>query len=240
VTPAEEAYRQRRFVVPPDATEIVLVRHGASAPVVPGVDHDVLADGRGDPPLAPEGLVQADRVAARLGREPISAVFVTPMRRTMETAAPLVEITGLCRIVIPELAEVHLGEWEPVEHRIRVEAEDPIWRRTLREQRWDVIPGAEPMTDLAARVRDGVGAIVAEVGPGRVGVAFLHGGVIGEICRQAVDSQPFSFIYADNCSMTRLLRRADGEWMLRSFNETGHLDEPPKAGEAGRSDRRPR
>ncbi len=240
MTPADEGYRQRRFVVPPDATEIVLVRHGASAPVLPGVDHDILADGRGDPSLAPEGALQAERVAARLRHERIGALFVTPMRRTIETAAPLAEITGLRPVVIPELAEVHLGAWEPVEHRIRVETEDPVWRQTLVEQRWDVIPGAESMTGLAARVRDGLDAILAEVGPGRIGIAFLHGGVIGEICRQAVDSQPFSFIYADNCAITRLVRRVDGEWMLRSFNETNHLDDPPEALEARRSDRPPR
>jgi probable phosphoglycerate mutase len=227
VADVEDGYHQRRYAVPRDAAEIVLVRHGASASVAPGVAHEVLSDGRGDPPLAPEGIRQAKQVATRLQNEPISALFVTPMRRTTETAAPFAEITGLRPVVVSELAEVHLGSWEPVEHRIRVETEDPVWQLAVREQRWDVIPGAETMAELAGRIRAGIERIVTAVGPGRIGVAFVHGGVIGEICRQVVDSEPFAFIYSDNCSITRLVYHVGGAQMLRCFNETTHLDYLP-------------
>jgi probable phosphoglycerate mutase len=55
-------------------------------------------------------------------------------------------------------------------------------------------------------------------------VAVVHGGVIGELCRQATASRPFAFVHADNASITRLVALADGRRLLRSFNDTAHLD----------------
>ena len=55
-----ERYPQRAFAPPPDATEVVLVRHGASAAAVPGEPFPLVL-GRGDPPLSPEGAAQAER-----------------------------------------------------------------------------------------------------------------------------------------------------------------------------------
>jgi probable phosphoglycerate mutase len=218
-----EGYGQRRFALPPDATEIVFVRHGASAPVFPGQSHELTPDGWGDPPLAPEGVQQAAAASERLRGEPLSALFVTSLQRTVQTAAPTVAWSGLQPTVVPELTEVHLGEWEGGEYRIRIREGDPIALQALREERWDIIPGAEPMDAFAARVRAGVEKVAAAIGPGRVGAAFVHGGVIGEICRQATSSRPFAFVHADNGSLTRLVLFADGYWLLRGFNETTHL-----------------
>ena len=217
-----DRYPQRRFTPPPGATEIVLVRHGASAAAVPGEPFDLL-DGHADPPLAPEGHEQALVLAERLAGEDIHAVFVTPLRRTAETAAPLAERAGIEPMVVPELREVLLGDWEGGELRIRAAQGDPLFARMLEEERWDVIPNAEPMEELAARVRRGVEAMLAAVGPDAVAVAVLHGGVIGEICRQATDSRRFAFVHTDNCSISRLVVLPGGRQLLWSFNDVAHL-----------------
>jgi broad specificity phosphatase PhoE len=59
--------------------------------------------------------------------------------------------------------------------------------------------------------------------PDRVADAVLHGGIIGEIGRQATGSRPFAFIHADNASITRLVVMPDGRWLLRAFNDVSHL-----------------
>ena len=51
----------------------------------------------------------------------------------------------------------------------------------------------------------------------------MHGGVIGELCRQASDSRPFAFVHADNGSLTRLVLLPEGLWWIRSFNEGAHV-----------------
>jgi probable phosphoglycerate mutase len=100
---------------------------------------------------------------------------------------------------------------------------DPLAMRLAQEERWDLIPGAESADELAARVRAGIETVVARTGPGRVAVAVVHGGVIGEACRQATRSRPFAFVHSDNCSISRLVVLADGRWLVRSFNDTAHL-----------------
>src|SRR4051812_713513 len=152
-----QTYRQRAFAPPPDATELIVVRHGASAALEPGETFE-LVEGHGDPPLAPEGREQAERVAERLRGEPIRRLFVTPLQRTSQTAAPLAAALGLEPEVVAGLREVHLGEWEGGEYRRRMHERDPIAMRALMEERWDAIPGAESMDRLAARVGAGLDA----------------------------------------------------------------------------------
>ena len=217
------SYPQRRFTPPQDATEVILIRHGASQAVVPDAPFD-LVDGHADPPLAPEGVAQAARVAERLGRERIDRLFVTTLRRTHETAAPLAAARGLEPEVVPDLREVHLGSWEGGELRIRMTDRDPTALRVLAEQRWDVIPGAEPAAAFGERVARGVDHVLAATGPGGVAVAVVHGGVIGEICRQVAGGHPFAFVHADNASVTRVVAFASGHRLLRSFNDASHLD----------------
>jgi probable phosphoglycerate mutase len=216
-------YHQRGFRLPPGATEVVLVRHGASEAAVPGEPFPML-DGHGDPALSPEGEAQARAVADRLEGEPLAALFVTPLRRTAMTAAPLVERNGLEPAIVHDLREVSLGEWEGGEFRIRMAESDPVALQAVAEERWDVIPGAERMEDFAQRVRAGIEAVVAAAGPDVSVAAVVHGGVIGEACRQATDSRPFAFVHADNGSLSRLVVVPGGPWLLRSFNDTAHLD----------------
>jgi probable phosphoglycerate mutase len=124
---------------------------------------------------------------------------------------------------VPELREVLLGDWEGGEFRVRFHRGDPLVRRIIEEERWDVIPGAEPMEDFAERVRSGIDRVVERTGPGRVAAAVVHGGVIGEVCRQATGGRPFAFVHSDNASISRLVVFADGRWLLRSFNDVAHL-----------------
>jgi probable phosphoglycerate mutase len=216
------AYEQRQYAVPADATEIVLVRHGASAAAVPGERHEML-EGRGNPPLSDTGREQAERVGQRLAAEDLVAIFTSTLRRTHETAAPLVAASGLQPVELADLAEVSLGDWEGGEFRIRARHADPLVMRAMREENWEVLPGAESMDSFAARVRAGVSEIVARVGAGVSAAAFVHGGVIAELCRQATGSRPFAFIFNDNTAISRLVVHADGSLLLRSFNDTAHL-----------------
>ena len=211
-----------RFAAAPGATELILVRHGESAPAVPGVPF-ALVDGHGDPPLAPEGEAQAERVAARLVEEAVDAVYVTNLRRTAQTAAPLLGKIGLTAVVEPDLREVHLGEWEGGLFRMRVAAGDPVAARMLAEQRWDVIPGGEPDEAFCARVRAGVRRL-HEDNPGKRLAVFTHSGVIGCALSLATGASRLAFARSDNGSISRLVVEGD-TWHVRSFNDTAHLAE---------------
>jgi probable phosphoglycerate mutase len=219
---SDDEFHQERWVPPPGSTELVLVRHGASAAAVPGRPFP-LRDGQGDPPLAPAGREQAQRVAERLAGEPVSGLYVSPFARTTATAEPIATACGLEPVVIGDLREVHTGELEGGEFRIRVARGDGLIDRLFAEERWDVIPGAESNEALAARVTAALAAVVAAAPPGTAVVVVTHGAFIAEACRQATDSRPFAFLNVDNASITRVVVLPGGRRVLLGFNDTGHL-----------------
>lgn len=220
-----EGVRQARFLAPPGATTILLVRHGESAAAHPDRPFP-LRDGHGDPPLHPDGEIQAQRLGARLAGEHrnghrISAIYVTTLRRTHQTAAPLAEAIGLAPLVVPELREVHLGEWEGGAFRTRIASDDPIARRVIEEERWDHIPGAEPLEVFDARIRAGLARVVAAHPDERI-VVVAHGGVIGHVLHQATGSSRFAFALADNASISELVVWDSHQRVVR-FNDRSHL-----------------
>ena len=219
-------YRQKRYKPPAGATEILLVRHGASEPARPGVQFP-LVDGQADPGLAPEGREQAEQVCRRLSGEHLDAIYVTTLRRTVQTAEPLVRLTGLQPQVVADLREVHLGEWEGGRFRIMVAQNNPRVQRWRAEERWDVIPGAEQDEAFAARVRGALDKLAAAHPDQRIAV-FTHGAVIAQALAMAAGSRPFAFLGADNASISRLVV-VDGQYTVRGFNDVAHLDHDSSA-----------
>jgi 2,3-bisphosphoglycerate-dependent phosphoglycerate mutase len=215
------SFSQRPYVGPPGSTELLLVRHGASADSLEGETFE-LVEGQGDPPLSEAGRHQAEQVALRLAQEPFDALYVSTLQRTAQTAAPLVARSGMTPVVEADLREVFLGEWEGGLLRLKAADDDPLFQKVMAEQRWDVIPGAEPSEAFGGRLRRAVDRIVAAHPGGRV-VVFSHGAAIGEILAQATGSTPFAFVGPDNASISKLVV-APEHWIVRGYNDTAHLE----------------
>jgi probable phosphoglycerate mutase len=215
-----EGFRQHRFSPPAGATTVLLVRHGESAPAHPDRPFE-LRDGHGDPPLDPVGEQQAELLAERLQLEQIAAIYVTSLQRTHQTAAPLAEKLGLTPVVEPDLREVFLGDWEEGEFRRRAAARDPIFEQIFVQERWDVIPGAEPQETFDERTWRGFQRVVAAHADQRV-VVVSHGGVIGQLLHRVTGSRRFAFAGTDNASISEVV--ADGDRIiLRRYNDVAHL-----------------
>ena len=125
------------------AAQLTLLRHG---------EPDWTPDGASveDPGLTPFGKEQARLAAASLHQEHIDAIYVSPYRRSQETAAPLVELTGIEPITLPGLAEigvnVHGFSQEDVDRYFVEAAQRPL------QEHWDGWPDSERFTDFHARV----------------------------------------------------------------------------------------
>lgn len=221
VTQPGKTYRQIQYEAPPGSTEVLLVRHGESEAAdltwpVP------LVDGRGDFELSEIGREQAVLIADYLEGTRIDAIYVTSLRRTAETAAPLAARLRLTPRVEPALAEVHMGEWDAGVYRERVSAGDLRAPRIFEEERWDVIPGAESNAAIAARVGPAIERIAERHSSGRV-VCFAHGGTIGAVLAIATGSRPFAFVGSDNGAISTLVVVGE-RWILRGFNDRSHLE----------------
>lgn len=216
-----QEYRQHRFQLPEGAADLLLIRHGETEAARPGVSF-AMKDGHGDPALRPEGEAQAQQVARRLKAEPIRAIYVTKLRRTHQTAAPLAKALNLTPRQNPDLHEVHLGEWDGGEYRIRAANRDPLYLKAVEEEEYGHIPGAETTAALQARVRRGL-LDVASAHPNEQVAVVVHGGVIGAALAVATGARTFAFGGAANGSISRLV--VQGERMiLRGFNDVAHLD----------------
>lgn len=86
---------------------IFLVRHGAT--VLTAEDRFA---GATDVQLSDDGREQVRRLAKRLGQEEITAIYASPLSRTVETARILAEPHGLEVQTRDGLREISHGRWE--------------------------------------------------------------------------------------------------------------------------------
>lgn len=137
--------------------EIVLARHAEPE----WVKNDLNVD---DPPLTTRGHRQAELLARRLAGERFDAIYVSPLVRARQTAAPLVDMV--------EATRVETREWLE-------EIRNPIWHGTPREkadaayaeerarpavERWSGLEGGESVRDFVSRIQSGALGFFGEHG----------------------------------------------------------------------------
>lgn len=215
-----QEYRQPVYAPPAGAADLLLVRHGESEAARPG-EGFATKDGHGDPALHPQGKRQAERVGTRLMTHPLAQIYVTKLRRTHETAAPLAAHLGLSPREDPDLHEVHQGDWDGGLYRIKAAQKDPVYQQVMATEDWGVIPNAEPQDAFFARVRRGLERIATAHRDQQVAV-FVHGGVISAALSIATGATPFAFLGAANGSISRLVITPD-RMVVRGFNDVSHL-----------------
>jgi probable phosphoglycerate mutase len=88
-------------------TRLFLIRHGAT--ILSAEDRFA---GATDVPLSDEGRDQVRRLAARLAKEKVAAVYASPLGRTMETARILAAPHNLEVKPCDGLREISHGRWE--------------------------------------------------------------------------------------------------------------------------------
>ena len=193
--------------------EIVLVRHGLPLRVE-------LETGIADPELAAEGHEQAAKMAAYLGVEDVEAVYVSPLRRAIETAHPLCKVLGLEAVVSEGVAEFDRNsrEYVPVEE-LRA-TNDPRWEKLLRGE-WDGVD--EDPSIFKARVVETVEDMIARHPGGRV-VVVCHGGVINQYLAHVLGIEThIGFFYPKYTSIHRVMAARSGQRSIVSINEASHL-----------------
>jgi probable phosphoglycerate mutase len=193
--------------------EIVFVRHGLPLRIE-------LETGIADPELAAEGHEQAAKMAAYLGVEDVEAVYVSPLRRALETASPLCKLLGLKAVVSEGVAEFDRNsrEYVPVEE-LRA-TNDPRWEKLLRGE-WDGVD--EDPSLFKARVVATVEDMIARHPGGRV-VVVCHGGVINQYLAHVLGIEThIGFFYPKYTSIHRVMAARSGQRSIVSINEASHL-----------------
>ena len=191
--------------------ELLLIRHALPVRVE-------LDEGPADPPLAELGHRQARALAEWLADESLDAIYTSPLRRAVETAAPLAQATGLGPIVDEDLAEYdrHASEYIPMEE-LRAEGGER-WDQAVAD--WQV--GTVDMDAWFDVVVAGVERVVA-AHPGQTVAIVAHGGVVNAYLASILGIGKRLFYEPGYTSISRVLAARSGERMLRSVNEIAHL-----------------
>ena len=202
----------------PDECELLLIRHGRSADVVPGSPESA------DPPLHVQGVDQAAALTARLAGKTIHAVYSSQLARASQTAEPLASSRGLQVVEHTDLEEVRLGEWGNGEFRRRAATRDPEWVAWSRTGRWDGIPGGESDDTFRTRVAGVIGGFIAQHAGHTIAVV-AHGGTINAYVAQLLGVHRSLVFTVENTSITTVRIGAHGATLV-TINDCHHLYDP--------------
>ncbi|MEI8239353.1 MAG: histidine phosphatase family protein, partial [Actinomycetota bacterium] len=202
--------------------DVLLIRHGRSADVVPGSPESA------DPPLHTVGVEQARRLADRLTGRPLHAVYSSHLARARQTAQPLADDRGYEVQVFPDLEEVRLGDWSNGEFRRLAAEADPEWVAWSRTGRWDGIPGAETDDEFRGRVAGVVDALALQHRGQSIAIV-AHGGSIGAYMANLFGIHRSLWLSVENTSITQVRIGPHGS-MVITANDCHHLYDPLRSG----------
>ncbi len=210
-----------------NAAELFIVRHADAIPdedeIIPSGIYDNL-------PLSRLGREQAQALAERLSNVSFHAIYSSPLRRCLETAAPLVERVGITPIIVPDLKEIRLGEVLPLPPdgndlaaltQALQARQVEIVRVAGNTGHWDTIKDSEPSQEFRKRVVDALDEIARHHMGERV-LAFSHGGVVNAYVAEVLGLESDFFFPAGNTSIT-MVRVAGNHRVLFVLNDIAHL-----------------
>ena len=173
-----------------------------------------------DPELDALGHEQAQALAEYLSAEHIDALYVSPMRRAVQTAEPVAQRLGLEPIYDDELAEFDRQShfYIPIEEL--KEEKDERWD-DLISGRWGADGEVDPAT-FKAVVVEAVERVIA-ANRGKTVAVVCHGGVINAYYADMLGLEFPMFFEPAYTSISRVLASSAGHRQVKSINEHANV-----------------
>ena len=212
-----------------NAAELFIVRH---ADAIPEEDEIIPSGIYDDLPLSRLGREQAQLLAERLGKSAtdFKAIYSSPLRRCLETAAPTAELLGLTPIIIEGLKEIRLGDVNPLPQDSNDLAaltkalqvrQIEIVRVAGSTGTWDSIENSEPSKAFRKRIVEALDHIANKHIGERV-LTFAHGGVVNAYVAEVLGLERDFFFPAANTSIT-VMRVSGKHRVLYVLNDLAHI-----------------
>ena len=208
------------------ATRLLLLRHGETE-----LTAQRRYSGRGDVPLSPLGMAQAQAAAERIGQlvaarpeSRVAAVVTSPLSRCTTTAEVISRRLGGVPVVVePDLVECDFGQWEGrtfAEVRAQWPTELDDWLASTSV----APPSGESFAAVTTRVRR-VAAKLLQSYPGGTVVVVSHVSPIKIMLRDALAAGDAFLhrLYLDAGGLSVVDTWPDAGVAVRSVNDTGHL-----------------
>lgn len=205
-------------------TRLYLVRHGATQASA----EDRFA-GAIDVELSEEGAAQAHALGGRLREVPISAVYSSPMKRTLATAREIADPRGLGVTPHDGFREIAHGHWENRARRdVQKEFADEY-------KRWEMDPytfapaGGETGLSVVARAYPAVCEAIRKHAGGHVVIVSHKATIRLVLCALlGMDARGYrDYLDLSPASLSVVDFRDEVRGRLVSFNDTSHYERTP-------------
>jgi probable phosphoglycerate mutase len=179
--------------------------------------------GRTDVPLTDAGVQQAAAAAKRLASAGIGAIVSSPLQRTVRTAEEVAAVTGVPVVTDDGFAETDFGAWEGLTFAEVSER----WPSQLTAWLADpevAPPGGESFAQVSERVTAALHRVLAERERQTV-LIVSHVTPIKTLVAVALLAPPAALyrMYLDVAALCEIDWYPDGPAVLRSYNDTAHL-----------------
>ena len=192
--------------------DLIIIRHGRPERIEPS---DAIASGvAADPGLTDVGHAQAKAMADWLREEPIDAIYVSPLRRAVETAEPLEQALGVKATVEPGIVEYDDGHgYIPMEE---LKQNRDQWRKAMKG--FDEADLSEFRQTVATTIKSIIGNH-----RGQTVALVCHGGVINAWAAEVLGLDRTMFFGPEYTSINRFRASSSGVHSITSLNESAHL-----------------
>jgi len=201
-------------------TTILLVRHGQTE-----WNRIERFRGRVDIELNSSGLIQAQKTALQIQRhwQP-ELIFSSPLKRAMQTAHAIVELTNVQVDPTPDLVDIDYGEWQgltPEETRLKWPDQLDTWYKHPERV---LIPGGENPLEVQFRAVSTIAAAIKTY-PNSTIIVVSHTvvnrlillGILG------IGIEHFWQIRQEPCAIN-IIDVKDNDFSLVTMNDTCHIE----------------
>ncbi len=199
-------------------TRLLLARHGQTELAL----NDAFC-GTTEAPLTATGREQAERLAQRLSREHIDALYCSPQERTRETAKPVAALLNLEIQIRKALREMNFGLWE---QRVQADVakEWPQEMAAWKRGSWMTqLPDGETQQAVIARIVPCIVELVV-AHPDQTVLIVSHRTalrlLVGHLMNLSLANS--RGLHLDPASVSCLLVKGD-QVQLVFYNDTSHL-----------------
>lgn len=210
-----------------DTTRLYLIRHGSTS-----LTEEDRFSGGTEVDLSDEGRRQAACLGIRLADEGLTAVYCSPMRRTIETASIICQPYSFGPQVREGLREIHHGRWETMK-RSQVEAQYAEEYAAWQEDPFTFAPaGGESGLGVIARALPVIREIVINHAGGTVAVVSHKATIRLVLCSLlGIDARGYRDRLDQSPACLNILDFRDPvRARLMLFNDVSHyMDQPPHA-----------
>ena len=199
--------------------EIYLIRHGESEVSLPVYYNE--AKRAMDPPLTEKGILQAGKLADRLGTTPFDVIYSSDLDRAVKTAEILNDKIHADFVISPAFREIDMGAifTRPWSEFPELHAQWILHKEDLP------YPEGENGADVWLRCKKVFVDTILPAGYRRIAIV-CHGGTIRSIlCGLLRIPQQRRFYFGmppEHCSITTV-RFVKGEFYLHTFNDYSHI-----------------